>query len=191
MFNCLSAAEQHVPTHPREGRDLSPFCRCLYHLPGDGEGYLSQKISIAKATAGVDTGLSREEVSHLVGRLSCGLCLEIPCAGTDRASSEGKSKPGGTGRLGSCPGYPNSPPYAGERVSDCQRKRGMALCLQVTGELMSWCQRPDSNDEIWPPRTFFSLTVFISWGGSGEGCYEWSTLLGGWRWLVMEARGES
>jgi len=58
---------------------------------------LSKKMSITKATAGMDAGLPLEEVSHLVGRLSCGLCLEIPCAGTDHGNSEGKSEPGGRG----------------------------------------------------------------------------------------------
>jgi len=54
----------------------------------------------------------------------------------------------------------NSPPYMEDWVSDCQRKHAMASCLQVTGEIMSWCQRPDSDGEIWPLGPFFSLTAF-------------------------------
>lgn len=86
---------------------------------------------------------------------------------------------------------PNSPLYAGDRVSDCQRKHGMALHFQVTGEWMSWCQRPDSDNEIWPPGPFFSLTAFISWGGSGEGRHEWDTLLNSWHRPVMDAKSTS
>lgn len=58
---------------------------------------LSQKPNITKATAGVDAGLPLEEVSHLVGRLSYGFCLEIPYAGTNHTSSEGESEPGDRG----------------------------------------------------------------------------------------------
>lgn len=49
---------------------------------------------------GTDAGLPGEEVSHLVGRLSCGLCLEIPRGGRGHARSEGsepESEPGGRG----------------------------------------------------------------------------------------------